>query len=84
MLQQPLPNLESLEAISQNDCARRFFLNMAALSRTGRMTTFLQAVELDDELDDETKGSLNELAHEHEFLVAVEDYLRRTPVLPRA
>jgi hypothetical protein len=73
-----LHDLESLEAISQNDYARRLFLRMAAMSRAGTMNSFLDQVAFDDELDDDTKGTLRELASNHGFLLEVEDYLRTT------
>jgi hypothetical protein len=71
-------DLESLEAISQDDEAKRIFLRMAALSRDGQMGNFLTELAQDDELDDETKGTLRELAEDNTFLLAVEDYLQRT------
>jgi hypothetical protein len=72
------PDLESLEAISQDAEAKRIFLRMAALSRDGQMGSFLTELARDDELDDETKGTLRELAEDDSFLLAVEDYLHCT------
>jgi hypothetical protein len=71
-------DLESLEAISQNDEARRIFLKMATMSQEGRMPQFLNELEVDPEIDDDVKGTLTELALDRTFLLAVEDYLRRT------
>ncbi len=71
-------DLESLEAISQDDEAKRIFLRMAALSREGQMGNFLTELALDEDLDDETKGTLEELAKDDSFLLAVEDYVRCT------
>jgi hypothetical protein len=76
-----LQDLESLEAISQDDDARRIFLRMAAMSRTGGLPTFLAEIERDDELDDQTKTHLAELANDRAFLIAVEDYVFRTSAL---
>jgi hypothetical protein len=73
-----LHDLESLEAISQDDEAKRIFLRMAALTRDGQMGNFLTELARDEELDDETKGTLRELAEDNTFLLAVEDYLQRT------
>jgi hypothetical protein len=73
-----LQDLESFEAISQDDEARRIFLRMAALSRDGQMGSFLTELARDEDLDDETKGTLQELASDDSFLIAVEDYLQRT------
>ena len=76
-----MQDLESLEAISQDDEARKIFLRMAALSQEGRLDSFL--IELADtpELDELTKGALSEIARDEAFLLAVDDYLHRTRVL---
>jgi hypothetical protein len=76
-----LNDMESLEAISQDDDAKRIFLRMAALSRDGHMGSFLTELAHDSELDEETKGTLRELAEDNSFLLAVEDYLQRTQFL---
>jgi hypothetical protein len=73
-----LRDLESLEAISQDDGARRIFLRMAAMSHAGRLPNFIAEVAHDQELDDTTKDHLTELAQDESFLLAVEEYLRRT------
>ena len=73
-----LQELESLEAISQDADARRIFLKMAAMSHEGRLPNFLDQLAHDRELDDVTKGQLTELASDRSFLLAVEEYLRRT------
>jgi hypothetical protein len=76
-----LNDMESLEAISQDDDAKRIFLRMAAMSQDGRMNNFLTELAHDEDLDEETKGTLKELAEDDTFLLAVEDYLHRTNVL---
>jgi hypothetical protein len=76
-----LNDMESLEAISQDDEAKRIFLRMAAMSRDGRVNNFLTELAQDEDLDDETKGTLKELAEDDAFLLALEDYLQRTTVL---
>jgi hypothetical protein len=48
------------------------------MSQAGRLPNFLDQIADDQELDDTTKGHLTELAHDESFLLAVEDYLRRT------
>jgi hypothetical protein len=73
-----LQDLESLEAISQNEDARKIFLRMAAMSHDGRLPNFIAEVAHDQELDETTKGHLTELANDRSFLLAVEEYLRRT------
>jgi hypothetical protein len=78
MLGNWLRDLESLEAISQDDDARKIFLRMAAMTQTGRMPNFLDEIAHDQELDDATKGHLTELARDESFLLAVEEYLRCT------
>jgi hypothetical protein len=71
-------DIESLEAISQDESTRRIFLRMAAMSQAGRMNQFLVELNADHEIDAETKGTLSELAQDRSFLLAVEDYLRKT------
>jgi len=73
-----LDDIESLEAISQNEDARRIFFRMAALSQTGRTPSFVVEVALDGDLDAVTKSRLVELAQDESFLLAVEEYLVRT------
>jgi hypothetical protein len=78
MLGSWLQDLESLEAISQDDCARRIFLKMAAMSQAGRLPSFLHELADDRDLDDDTKSHLAELAYDRTFLLAVEEYVHRT------
>ena len=73
-----MSNLESLEAISQDDLARRVVLKLAAIRRAGRLQPFLAQLAADSEVDDETKEKLAELGRDEGLLLAVEDYLRRT------
>jgi hypothetical protein len=73
-----LQDLESLEEITQNDETRRIFLRMAAMQRTGQMGNFLTQLADDPDVDDDTKGSLTELAQDTGFLLAVEDYCAKT------
>ena len=51
-------DLESLEAISQNDEAKRIFLRMAAMSQDGRLPQFLTELNYDPEVDEDTKGTI--------------------------
>jgi hypothetical protein len=76
-----LQELESLEAISRNDGTRRIFLRMAAVQQSGRMDAFLLQLARDEELDDETKETISELARDEEFLLAVQEYCQRTATL---
>ena len=78
MLSLWLQDLESFEAISQDEDARQIFLRMAAMSQTGRTSSLVTEIARDDDLDDDTKGTLTELARDRSFLLAVEDYLQRT------
>jgi hypothetical protein len=73
-----LQDLESLEAISQDDGTRRIFLKMAAMSQAGRVPTLLAEIALDRDLDDLTKLQLSELAQDQTFLLAVAEYAHRT------
>ena len=76
-----LQDIESLEAISQDEDTRNLFLRMAQMSQSGRLAPFLYELEHDRDLDAETKGTLAELASDESFLHAVEDYVRRTRAL---
>jgi len=73
-------DLESLEAISQDGDAKQIFLRMAAMSQDGRLPQFLTELNYDPGLDEELKGTITELASNQSFLLAVEDYLRRTHI----
>lgn len=74
-------DIEALEAISQDAEARRLLLRMGHMACTGRLQPFLSELAADDELDDETKATLTELARDGIFLHAVEDYVHRTRCL---
>jgi hypothetical protein len=78
MLATWLEDLESLEAISQDDLTRDLFLKMASLSQENRLQPFLFELQHDDELDDSTKGMLTEIAGDPSFLLVVEDYVKKT------
>ena len=78
MLGSWLDDLESLEAISQDEETRRIFLRMSALTQSGRLAGFLDELQRDADLDDATKGCLTEIASDRTFLLAVEEYLVRT------
>ena len=82
MLELSHHDIEWLEAISQDEDARALFLRMAALSQEGRLEPFLTALARDDELDEQTKGTVAELAGDTAFLLAVAEYLRATPPSP--
>lgn len=73
-----LHDIESLEAVMQDEQTRRLCLRMAAMSRAGTLGPFIENLQGDDELDDSTKGTLAELAGDQSFLLAIEDYVRRT------
>ena len=75
-----LQDLESLEAISQDDATRVLFLRMASLSQENRLQPFLSELQDDKDLDDQTKGMLTELAEDRNFLLAVEDYVKKTEI----
>ncbi|MDP9306884.1 MAG: hypothetical protein M3P15_01085 [Actinomycetota bacterium] len=80
MLAAWLNDLESLEAISQDDLTRDLFLKMASLSQKDRLQPFLFELQHDEELDDATKGMLAEIADDPTFLLAVEDYVQKTQI----
>ena len=74
-------DLESLEAISQDDSTRRLFLRMAYMSQHGGLQPFLSELDADSELDLETKLTVAELAQDTSFLHAVEEYVHATRAL---
>ena len=80
MLAAWLNDLESLEAISQDDLTRGLFLKMASLSQKDRLQPFLFELQNDEELDEATKGMLAEIAEDPTFLLAVEDYVQKTQI----
>ena len=81
MLQTWRDNLESFEAIKQDDATCTLVLRMSALSQKGKLGPFLFELAHDAELDELTKGTLAEIAEDPNFLLAVEDYLHRTEVV---
>ena len=81
MLEQLRDNLESFEAISQDDMTRDLVLRISALSQAGKLAPFLFELTHDAELDELTKGTLVEIANDESFLLAVEDYLVRTEIV---
>jgi len=74
-------DIESLEAISQDDATKDIVLRMAALEQAGKLGPFLFELAADDEVDEMTKGALVEIAQDPNFLFAVEDYLQRTEIV---
>jgi hypothetical protein len=81
MLRTLQENLESFEAINQDDMTRDLVLRMSALSQAGKLGPFLFELTHDADLDDMTKGTLVEIAADQSFLLAVEDYLHRTEIV---
>jgi hypothetical protein len=73
-------DLESLEAISQDDVTRDLVLRMSALSQAGSLGAFLFELAQDGDVDELTKGTLAEIAEDPSFLLAVEDYVQRTEI----
>ncbi len=75
-----LVDIESFERVSQDDDSRRLVLRLAQLSRERRLAPFVTEVAHDQELDEETRCAIAELAEDETFLLAVEDYLGRTRI----
>lgn len=75
-----LEELESLEAISQDAATRAICLRMSAMSQAGTLEPFLRTLRQDHELDEATRGTIAELGSDEDFLLAVEDYVRRTRI----
>jgi hypothetical protein len=73
-----LHDIESLEAVAQDEDTKLLCLRMAAMSKAGTLAPFIATLCTDDELDEGTKGTIAEIASDEQFLLAVEDYVRRT------
>lgn len=73
-------DLESLEAITQDEVTKDLFLKMAWLSQKDSLQPFLFELQHDADLDDSTKGILTEIAEDRNFLLAVEDYVQKTQI----
>ncbi len=73
-----LHDIESLEAVAQDERTKLLCLRMAAMSKNGTLEPFIADLHRDDELDEGTKGTIAEIASDERFLLAVEDYVRRT------
>ncbi len=76
-----LHDIESLEAVTQDEETRRLCLRMAAMSQAGTLGPFIARLSTDTDLDDTTKGTIAEIAGDANFLLAVEDYVRRTQLV---
>ncbi|HEX4931033.1 MAG TPA: hypothetical protein VFV62_10010 [Gaiellaceae bacterium] len=74
-------DIESLEAVTQDELTKQLCLRMAAMSQAGTLGPFIANLHRDGQLDEGTKGTIAEIAGDANFLLAVEDYVRRTRVL---
>jgi hypothetical protein len=73
-------DLESLEAITRDDYARRLFVRMAALAQAGHLELFIDELMHDREIGAETKTALVEIAGDPGFLAAIDHYVRSTRI----
>ena len=73
-----LHDIESLEAVAQDEQTKQLCLRMAAMSQAGTLAPFIATLRHDRDLDEGTKGTIAEIAGDANFLLAVEDYIRRT------
>ena len=73
-----LQDIESLEAVAQDEGTRVLCLRMAAMSQAGTLAPFIRNLSANDDLDEDTKGTIAEIASDEQFLHAVDDYVRRT------
>ena len=73
-----LHDIESLEAVTQDEGTKLLCLRMAAMSKAGTLAPFLRNLSSDVEVDEDTKGTITEIASDERFLLAVEDYVHRT------
>jgi hypothetical protein len=75
-----LHDIESLEAVTQDEGTKRLCLRMAAMSQAGTLEPFVTALRFDEGLDELTRGTITEIARDESFLLALEDYVQRTRV----
>jgi hypothetical protein len=73
-----LQDIESLEALAQDQQTRAICLRLASMSQAGTLANFVSGLRHDHELDEVTKRTIAEIAGDASFLLAVEDYVRRT------
>jgi hypothetical protein len=73
-------NLESLEAIRQDELTCDLVRRMSALSQAGKLGPFLLELAHDADLDEVTKDNLTEIAQDRNFLHTVEEYFQRTEI----
>ena len=73
-----LEDIESFEALCQDEEAKQVVLRLAQMTQAGALGRFLTEVALAAGLDDELRATVTELALDSSFLLAVEDYVRRT------
>ena len=73
-----LHDIESLEAVAQDEGTRLLCLRMAAMSKAGTLEPFIARLRRDTDVDEDTKGQVAEIASDEQFLLAVEDYVLRT------
>jgi hypothetical protein len=76
-----MQDIESLEAINQDELVRQVVLRMAGLAR-GRLPGFVATVVADTELDAETKATVLELARDETFLPSLRGLHARDRLLP--
>ena len=81
MLESWLLDIESLEAVTQDEQTKRLCLRMAAMSQAGTLAPFLDDLKSDSDLDEGTKDTIAEIAEDESFLLALEDYVGRTSLL---
>ena len=79
MLGRWMTDLEALEAIRNDEETLALVLRLAAMSKSGTLQPFVAEIHEAD-VDEETRTSVAELAADESFLLAVEDYVRRTSV----
>ena len=74
-------DIESLEAVAQDEGTKTLCLRMAAMSKAGTLEPFITRLSHDGDVDEATKGTIAEIAGDEHFLLAVEDYVRRTTLV---
>jgi len=72
-----LDELDLLEALDQDEGARRVVLRMGRLADRGELRRFTEVVRADPQLDTETKAWVLRMAENERFLLAAHGYAER-------
>lgn len=81
MREQTAVDLETFEAVAQDDNCRRMIKQLSALLEQGQLDGFLARLAGDPNVPLPAKLQLVEIASDERFLCAIGDYLKRTAIM---